>query len=273
MSAPDEDPGEAATQVAPVTAAPAVRSTPRRALDALLLAVTFLTILPLRVPHEQDGTAAAPAFYPLVGAGIGLAGGGVLAATEPAVGSLAASILAVVAVVVLTGALHQDGLADCADGLGVRGDRARRLAVMRDPANGTFGTLALVLWALLLTTSLAQLDTGQAVAALVTAAAAGRWAALLHARWTPPARTDGLGSAFVPAPFAVAWATGAAVVVAVVADTTTAGPAVVSGLVVAGATGAGARRALGGRTGDTLGATVVLTELVVVLVALAFARS
>lgn len=245
----------------------------RRLVDGLLLAVTFLTIVPLRVPAEQDGTEVAPAFYPLVGGAIGLAGGGVLAATEPAVGPLAGSILAVAFVVVLTGGLHQDGLADCADGLGVRGDRPRRLAVMRDPANGTFATLALVLWALLLTTSLAQLTTGQAVAALVGAAAVGRWAALLHAQWAPPARADGLGSAFTPATRAIVAAGLVAVLVTVVADAGTAGPAVLAGLVVAAATSAGARRALGGRTGDTLGATVVLAELAVVLVALAVARN
>ena len=67
-------------------------------------------------------------------------------------------MLALVVLVAVTGALHQDGLADCADGLGVRGDRERRLAVMRDSAIGAFGTLALIGWALLLIAALPTLE-------------------------------------------------------------------------------------------------------------------
>lgn len=245
---------------------------PRRALDGLLLAVTFLTVLPLPVRAGHDGAGSAPAFYPLVGAGVGLLAGGLLAAAQPVLGAAVATILAVAALVLVTGGLHQDGLADCADGLGVRGDRERRLRVMRDPANGTFGTLALVLWALLLTASLAQLDTRDALAALVTAAALGRWAALLHAQWAPPARPDGLGSAFAPSTGAVIVAGVSAVLIAIVADLQAAGAAALVALTVAALTSAAARRALGGRTGDTLGATVVLTELAVVLLVLALAR-
>lgn len=252
--------------------AEASRPSWRRGWDGLLLALTFLTIVPLRVPADHQGGTAAPAFYGLVGALIGLAGGAVLAALEPAVGPLAASILAVAFIVVLTGGLHQDGLADCADGLGVRGDRERRLAVMRDPAIGSFGTLALVLWALLLTTSLAQLETGEAVAALVAAGAIGRSAALVHARWTPPARTDGLGSAFAPSTAAVVLSGLTAIVAALVGDAASAGAAVLAGLLVAALVSWFSRRAVGGRTGDTLGATVVLAELTVVLVLLGFAR-
>lgn len=237
-------------------------------------AIAFLTILPVRL-REGDGdhgATAAPAWFALVGAGVGLLAGGVYAATAGTLGASVAAALAVATLVVVTGALHQDGLADCADGLGVRGDRARRLAVMRDPANGTFGTLALVLWGLILVTALAQLTRGEAVGALAAAGAIGRWAALLHARWTPPARADGLGSAFVPSPAGVVLAGLSAVAVAVASDLRTAGPALVAGLVAAAASVAMARRAFGGRTGDTLGATVVLAELAVVLIAVAASR-
>lgn len=236
------------------------------------MAATFLTIVPLRVREDHDGKDIAPAFYALVGAAIGAFGGGVLAATQPLLGNLAASILAVVAAVALTGGLHQDGLADCADGLGVRGDPERRLAVMRDPTIGSFGTLALVLWALLLTTSLAQLDTADAVAALVAAGAVGRWAALLHAFWTPAARTDGLGSTFAPSRAAVILSGLTAGGAALIGDVTSAVVSVIAGLLVAALTSVFASRAYGGRTGDTLGATVVLAELVVVLALLAHAR-
>lgn len=237
----------------------------RRAANGAVLAITFLTILPLPVRDRDDG-GSAPAFHPLVGALVAAVAGGVYAAAAPGLGSSVAAVLAVAALVVVTGGLHQDGLADCADGLGVRGDRERRLRVMRDPTIGTFGTLALVLWVLLLTTSLAQLSTRDGVAALITAAATARFAALLHARWTRPARTDGLGSAFLPSWISVVVGGLTAVVVAVACDVTAAPFAVLASLLVAAGVAAWSRRTLGGRTGDTLGATVVITEVTVILI-------
>lgn len=247
----------------------------RRARDGAVLAVVFLTVIPVpvTVQDEPGARAAAPAWYGVVGAAIGLLAGGVFAGAEALLGSTVAAVLAALTLVLVTGGLHQDGLADCADGLGVRGDRERRMAVMRDPTVGTFGVLALVLWALLLIVALAQLDAGQAVAALVAAAAIGRWSALLHATWAAPARADGLGSGFAPSVIAVVVAGVTAILLAAVADLQSAGAAALTGMLVAAATGAGARRALGGRTGDTLGATVALTEVAVVLVALAIARA
>jgi adenosylcobinamide-GDP ribazoletransferase len=244
----------------------------RRTLDGAVFAITFLTILPLRLREEPDDGGTAPAWYPLVGAAVGAVAAGMFAAAEAGLGASVAAIAAVGTLVVLTGGLHQDGLADCADGMGVRGDLERRLAVMRDPAIGSFGTLALVLWTLLLTACLAQLPRGDAVAALITSAAVGRWSALLHARWAPSARADGLGSAFAPSTLAVVVAGLTAVAVAAIADVASAGAVAATGVLVAAAVSVWSRRALGGRTGDTLGASVAVTELAVILVLLAFAR-
>jgi adenosylcobinamide-GDP ribazoletransferase len=242
----------------------------RRAIDGAALAVAFLTILPAR--HRSHDLRAAAPWFALVGALVGGLGGATRYGAEPLFGATIASVLAIAVLAGVTGALHQDGLADCADGLGVRGDRDRRLAVMRDPATGVFGTLALIGWALLLTAALARLDDVDALRTLVVAAVAGRAAALLHAASTPPARTDGLGAAFTASAAALAVACLATIAAAVLL----AGPAeglamVVTATLVAAGIGPWARRALGGRTGDTLGAAVALVEIAVCLVAVAFA--
>ena len=236
------------------------------------LALAFLTIVPVRPRGDAAALGAAAVWFPVVGALVGLAAGGAWVAAEPTLGAGVAGALALVVMVVVTGALHQDGLADCADGLGVRGDRTRRLAVMRDPSTGAFGTTALVAWGLLLAGALAALPHHDAIATLVLAAALGRWGAVLHAAFARPARPEGLGAAFAVRPGLAGVATliplGGALAL---------GPArglaalLAAGLATA-ATTAWARRALGGRTGDTLGATVLIAELAACLVLVGFAR-
>jgi len=237
----------------------------RRAADDAALALAFLTILPVRARH---GTLEhASSWFPLVGALIGALAGGVRAAADPLVGPAAATVLALVALVLVTGALHQDGLADTADGLGARGDRERRVAVMRDPAVGVFGALALLAWALVVLTALEQLSAGAAAAAIVTAAAVGRWAALLHAAAAAPARADGLGAGFTPAASALLVATTATVAVAGAVSGPLPGlAALVAGAAVGAGSAAFVRRAVGGSTGDTLGATVAVAEAAVCVV-------
>lgn len=237
----------------------------RRLLSGCGLAVSFLTILPVRADGRgRDGLNGAVVWFPLVGALIGALAGGVRVLAQPLLGVSVASVLALVALVGLTGALHQDGLADAADGLGVQGDRGRRLEVMRDAAVGAFGVLALVGWALLFFTALESLSDVRALRALIAAAALARWAALLHAAAAPPARADGLGASFHPRPAQLAIATGLAVAVAEL----TCGPlpglaAIGTALLTAALSAVWARRAFGGRTGDTLGATIALAEVAV----------
>jgi adenosylcobinamide-GDP ribazoletransferase len=216
--------------------------------------------------------AAAP-WFPLVGAAVGACAGGVMYAAAPGLGSTVAAVLAVLVIVLLTGALHLDGLADCADGLGARGGGfARRLEVMRDSSNGTFGTLALGLWLLLVVAALAGLDRGEAWAALTVAAGVGRWAALLHAAGSRPARPEGLGFGFEVSTGGLAIATVVATLIAVLVVGVGPGlAALAAAAIVAALVTTAARRGLGGRTGDTLGATIELTEVVVVVVILGLA--
>jgi adenosylcobinamide-GDP ribazoletransferase len=243
----------------------------RRAVAGARIAVGLLTVIPVRAGTESDGLGASAAWFPLVGALVGLAAGGVFVAADHALGAGVAGVLAVITLVLLTGALHQDGLADCADAVGVRGGRERRLEVMRDSTVGAFGVLALVLWALLFAAALAALPRHDALRTLVSAAALGRWAAVLHAVALPPARRDGLGFAFSPAPSAVLSATGFAVATVALAPLAGVVALAVAVVVVTGVS-ALALRGVGGMTGDTLGATIALTEISVCIVLLGFAR-
>jgi adenosylcobinamide-GDP ribazoletransferase len=250
----------------PATTPPANARRRPDPLADLGMAVSFLTLLPVpAAAHVRGDFGRAAGWFPLVGVAVGALAGGVRVAVEPLLGAAPATVLALAALVFVTGALHQDGLADCADGLGVRGDRERRLAVMRDSQIGTFGMLALLGWGLLLLTTLAPLDGTDALLALIAAAGLGRAAALVHAVATPPARRDGLGAGFavrrVPLALGVAAAAGAALLAT--------GPwrgllALAAATLVAAASAVWARRAVGGRTGDTLGATIALAELAVV---------
>jgi adenosylcobinamide-GDP ribazoletransferase len=244
----------------------------RRAANGAALAISMLTVVPLRARPDAHGVRPAAAWFPIVGAAVGVVAGGVLAAASGPFGRPVAAALATGTLVVLTGGLHQDGLADCADAIGVRGDRERRLAVMREPTIGTFGALALLLWGALLMTALAGLPPHDAVPTLVLASALGRWAALAHAATTRPARRDGLGAAFAVTPWS-----GVAATVTVLAGSLLLDPAVgliacACALLLSIALSGWAQRTLGGRTGDTLGAAVVLAEVGTCLIAVASAR-
>jgi adenosylcobinamide-GDP ribazoletransferase len=248
---------------------PAVARRSSRPWEGLASAITFLTIVP--VPAVGDlGLSGAAVWFPVVGAAVGGLAGGVRLLGGHVLGPGVSTVLAMIVLVVVTGALHQDGLADTADGIGARGSsRVRRLEVMRDSSTGVFGALALIAWALLLFTALSALDGDHALRALVVACALGRWAALVHAAATVPARAEGLGASLRVGSFALGAATVLALVAAFVVGGLVAGGAAVGvGAVVVGLSVVFARRMLGGRTGDTLGATVALAEVAVCVVLL-----
>src|SRR5262249_16838115 len=169
----------------------------RRGLfDEFAIAMAVLTRLPVGVAgQDEPGAVAASGWaFPLVGAGVG----GVAALTffiaEALGGSaLIAAGLAVLAGIALTGAFHEDGLADTADGFGGGHDRETKLAIMRDSRQGSFGILALVFSVALRVAGLAALgDPIHAGLALLAAHAASRGALPLTMYLLAPPRTDGL---------------------------------------------------------------------------------
>ncbi len=234
--------------------------------------VVLLTRIP--VPWRFVPAPGASAWaHPVVGALIGAATGAT-AAAGAALGlppALSAG-WALAATLLLTGALHEDGLADTADGLGGGRTPERRLAIMRDSRIGSFGALALLLslglrWSALVALQGAGQGAWSLVAATAAAGALARCAMLLPMR-LPPARTDGLGASLghVPGASIVAgWACGAALAAVLLPPTR----AVLSLLLAAGAgllLARAGRRALGGRTGDLLGAAEQAAECAVLTV-------
>lgn len=240
----------------------------------------FATRLPLPVlPRENDDPIVsadrfAPAFA-ACGVIIG-AIGGLVAAVSLMLGAepLLAALLGTTTMILATGALHEDGLADCADGIGGGRTRERKLEIMRDSAIGTYGVLALILSVGVRVTALATLvaiSPWLAATALVAIQTLSRAATMGLASALDHARPDGAAARLGrPSQRAVLKALLLGLCVAVFAMLTSIGPFVgIFGLgaVVAATTivtllvAKGARQHLGGQTGDVLGANQQLTDL------------
>jgi adenosylcobinamide-GDP ribazoletransferase len=231
---------------------------------AFAAAVSLLTRVPVaaRVHIGETDVARSLAWLPLVGAAIG----GVLAlaarALEGRLDAGASAVVLVAAWALVTGAIHLDGLADSADGLG-GSDRERRLAIMRDPHIGSFGALALVLvLALKIALVDALLVSGHDLW-LIAIPTAGRLAAAALSATLPYAREHGTGAALVtggPRLERLAVALATAVIVALACARLRGLLAVAAAVVIAVAVGRLALRRIGGITGDVLGAAIELAE-------------
>ena len=230
------------------------------------VALAFLTRLPLR-GHRDWGTAdlaTSVRWFPVVGALVGLAGAIAYAiAIWVGLPPWPAAAVALGATAWLTGALHEDGLADVADGFGGGRTREDKLALMRDPRIGSYGALALVLAVLARAGAIAALAEPEAVAAAMVAAGAASRAALPAVMAAlPQARPEGLAaSAGRPHPSRAAAALLIAVLIALVMLGGTAPAALAAGALAALAGALLARRQIGGYTGDVLGAVQQLTEI------------
>jgi adenosylcobinamide-GDP ribazoletransferase len=247
--------------------------------DGLRLSVTLLSVLPAPGPGESAAVPSrtlagrAMAWAPAVGLLLGAIAAAVLYVSGQVLhaGPFVAAALAVGSLAVLTRALHLDGLADLADGLGSRKPADQALEIMRRSDTGPFGVVTLVLTLLIQVAALSQADAaGRGPAAVIVAAITGRLAVTWACRRdVPAARTDGLGAlvAGTVAPAAAAAITAvvlaatiggivAAAAVASVPVEWTLPVAACAGLAVSLALAAHAVRRLGGITGDVLGAVV-----------------
>ena len=243
------------------------------------VAAVFLTRLPIGLgPVEPIAGGPAPIGetargFPVVGAAIGATAAlvyGIASSLDlpPAV----AAVLAVGSMVLATGALHEDGLADMADGFGGGRDREQVLAIMHDSRIGAFGVLALILVIGLRVLCVAELHGSfTAALALIAAAAGSRTLLPLVLHYVPPARLDGLGhDAGRPSKRMLidGTALGAALVLIGL------GPfggilAIAATALVAWAIARLAVRRIGGQTGDVLGTIQQAAEAAILLAAVA----
>lgn len=249
------------------------------ARDGLRLAVGTFTAVRVPSPSSVDAATVRTALLlvPVVGAAVGGAGGAVLEAVRVAThhsvaGTWLSAVAGIATVVALSRALHVDGLADTADGLGSGRPAEDALAVMRRSDIGPFGVVTVVLVLLLQIGAAAEsIGRGTGWLGLLVAVTAGRTAVVWACRrGVPPARTDGLGRGFTGA-----LSTGTCVVLTAVVALASAGAgwldddrswwlslrgAVAVGVaaLVAIAVVQRCTRRLGGVTGDVMGAVVEL---------------
>lgn len=209
--------------------------------------------------------------FPLVGAAIGLVGGLALIAFEQMeLPPLAAGLLTVTLIAVLTGGLHEDGLADCADAFGAIADRERKFEILKDSRQGTFGVLALIFSVGVRAAILAAVPAIDGCWMLIGACALSRGAVPLVMAASHPARSDGVAaSSGTPEGQTGLWSLGLCVAIAFLALGGQALAALAYAALAAGLVVFTARRQIGGYTGDVLGAVVQCVEIAVLIAGLA----
>ncbi len=236
--------------------------------------IRFLTRLPVggAPPTGDAGLAHAAWTFPLVGVAVGLIGAAIYGiAHQLGLPAWIAAVLAVAATLAVTGCLHEDGLADTADGFGGGDTRERKLEIMRDSRIGSYGVCALTLSILLRVAALASFATpAPAVWALIAAHAGARATLPLFMALVPPARRDGLAfAAGRPATDRVIAASVLGILILAIALGPAHGIAALVFLLVVIALMAWLSVVqIEGQTGDVLGAVEQVSEIVILLVAL-----
>jgi adenosylcobinamide-GDP ribazoletransferase len=240
----------------------------------LRLAAGFLTIVPLLSGRALDDEAVAASFgwFPLAGFAIAVA----LSLEDLILARFfdltIRSLLIVISLTIVTGALHLDGLADTADALGAGRDRARALVILRDSRIGSFGAAAIFFALALKVVALATLAGARRYTAIFTAVGLARWAMVAVAGRIPYLRAEGAGSAILasgsePRNLTIASLTVMAAMLPLASRTVLA--AILAAIAITLAIRAFYRRWLGGVTGDLIGACGELVEIAVLLI---FAR-
>jgi adenosylcobinamide-GDP ribazoletransferase len=246
----------------------------------LRTAVTFLTRVP--VGDGLGDVRRAVPWFPVVGALIGLAVGGAYAGMVELVPATVAAAVAVLLGLLITGAFHEDGLADVADAFAGGWTSEDRLLILDDPRHGSYGVAALCGSIVVRILALASLGAAAGFAAAVAGHALGRASAVTAMTLAPQAKADGLG-ATIAGPdgleptaartgIAARWiGIGAGLLITAIAIGWWAAPALALAVVGAAAVVWLAMRKIGGVSGDVLGAIEQVVECTTLMVVTAFA--
>ena len=165
------------------------------ALAQFGLAIQFLPRIPLPFDpgYTPERMARSPAYYPLVGALIGGICAGVFWVAALGLPAFASVVMALAAGLLLTGAFHEDGLADTFDGIGGGQTKESALTIMKDSRIGTYGTAALAIILLLKASALTSMTGSLVVAALVAGHALSRLSAVMVIVTSRYVRDEGTG--------------------------------------------------------------------------------
>lgn len=234
-----------------------------------LLALQFFTRLPLQgLPYSPAWARDSVRYWPWTGVIVGGVSAGVYALALLYLSQTVAVGLALLAGLLLTGALHEDGLADLADACGVSPDRERMLAVMRDSHIGSFGVLALIVSLGGRFVLLTALPADAVVLVMLLAAVVSRGNALALLLYLPYARAEGKAQVMAQRLSVAAFIWALLPVFGLLALRPVLVWAVLPLLLLNAAAGFWLRQRLGGQTGDALGAVQQWSELLFLLVSL-----
>ncbi len=239
-----------------------------------LSAVQFLTRLPVPLTTYDDRSLSRSVkYFPLVGLLIGCTAGLLHTAIAPHVPRMVSALIVLTFLVAFTGCLHEDGLADTADGLGGGWNRDQSLAIMRDSRIGSYGAVAIVLSLLFRFVLLSTLPLTQAWPYLMAAHVLCRWTTLPLSFFLPAARSLSVGSdngqgariAHLTTRNGLIISTAFTMIVVVLLLRKHATGPIAAAVIVTLLSGAYYKHRLGGITGDCFGATNQLTEIAVYL--------
>ena len=242
----------------------------RQLATLFLVAVAFLTRLPVprRIQTAPDALARSAAFFPLVGLLVSLGAVILNHVFSRYVAHDVVVVIIFVFLIAITGGLHEDALADAADGFGGGWGKDQILTIMRDSRIGSFGALAIALGLLARFVFMANLPIERFDGYLVAGQVTSRWTALPLAFFLPSAREQSGQGVLVARKITVlSLATGTAITVAIVgiALGMKALWALSAAIAITALSGAYYHRRIGGVTGDCLGATNQITEALVYL--------
>lgn len=240
---------------------------PGTILADLRLAVAFLTRIPAHDPDRRFDAGAltrAALWFPLVGVLVGGLMAGVRVLADLGLDPASATLLALLAAVLVTGGFHEDGLADASDGMGAHVARERRLEIFKDSRVGTYGALAVVFMVAFPLITLTPLGGEDFLRAALCGHVLGRWSTLPQSWLLPAAGQEGTGSLVRATPAVVLAASAYSAAIVLLAAGL--GPGALALGVAALLTALGGayfRVRLGGVSGDTFGAVNKVVELAV----------